>query len=68
MDKRSLLAIVLSFLILIGYQEIVSYFYPPVKKTAPTQPIQPPAAPVSPIPEEPLAEKTQEPATSAPSV
>lgn len=29
MDKRSLLAIVLSLIILIGYQEVITYFYPP---------------------------------------
>ncbi len=29
MDKRSLLAIVLSLVILIGYQEVITYLYPP---------------------------------------
>ncbi len=29
MDKRSLIAIVLSLVILIGYQELISYLYPP---------------------------------------
>lgn len=60
MDKRSLLAIVLSFLILIGYQEIVSYFYPPAKKTAPTEPTEPAAPSVSPVPQQAIAEKTEE--------
>ncbi len=38
MEKRSLIAIVLSLLVLIAYQEIVSYLYPPVKKDMPTYP------------------------------
>ena len=32
MDKRTLLAIALSLLILVGYQEMLSYFYPPPPK------------------------------------
>lgn len=36
MEKRSLIAIVLSLLILIAYQEIISYLYPPAQKEAPT--------------------------------
>lgn len=74
MDKRSLLAIVLSFLILIGYQEILSHFYPPPKKPAPISLTQaPPPVAVTPeaVPTPPTqtaaAAKTlssQEPASS----
>lgn len=35
MDKRSLLAIVLSLVILIGYQELINYLYPPPPRQAP---------------------------------
>ncbi|MBI3300549.1 MAG: membrane protein insertase YidC, partial [Deltaproteobacteria bacterium] len=53
MDKKSLLAIVLSVLILILYQEITSYLYPPVKKTAPVQPAEPVTPAVSPASQAP---------------
>ena len=39
MDKRSLIAIVLSLIILIGYQELIGYLYPtPPPRQAPTVP------------------------------
>ena len=39
MDKRTLLAIALSLLILVGYQELISYFYPPQQKNIEQQQI-----------------------------
>jgi len=47
MDTRSLLAIVLSIVILIASQELISYFYPPTPKTVPTQPAEPSPSAVS---------------------
>lgn len=41
MDKRSLLAIVLSLVILIGYQELISYLYPPPPPQEPPVPSAP---------------------------
>ena len=38
MDKRSLLAIVLSLIILIGYQELIGYLYPPPPPQEPPVP------------------------------
>src|SRR5712692_3369164 len=63
MDKRSLLAIVLSVIILIAYQGILSYLYPPTQKTVPTQPAEPinaaaPSAPQSSQKKENQAELT----------
>ena len=58
MDKRSLLAIALSVLILIAYQEIISYLYPPPQKAIPAQPAQA-IAPSPPAPQ-PLQEKGTE--------
>ena len=58
MDKRSLLAIVLSFLILIVYQELIAYLYPPSKKPVPTQPAEPSAPVPSHAPPPSLAEGT----------
>jgi len=63
MDKRSLLAIVLSVIILIAYQGILSYLYPPAQKTVPTQPAEPitaaaPSAPQSSQKKENQAELT----------
>jgi YidC/Oxa1 family membrane protein insertase len=56
MDTRSLLAIVLSILILILSQEIISYFYPPPPKNVSTQPTEPGMPAVSPTPR-PVLEK-----------
>src|SRR5215510_7572530 len=47
MDTRSLLAIVLSIVILIVSQELISYFYPPTPKTVPPQPTEPSPSAVS---------------------
>jgi YidC/Oxa1 family membrane protein insertase len=60
MDKRSLLAIVLCLLILIVYQEIISYLYPPPKRPVPTESARPviptgPSAPEEREKEETLA-------------
>src|SRR5258708_6970024 len=59
MDKKSLLAIVLSILILVVYQELVSYLYPPPPPTqqstqSPTQP-----TPAVTAPQQGAEEKTQ---------
>ena len=51
MDKRSLLAIVLCLVILIAYQELISYLYPPPKRVAPTETSPPFAPPDSPVPQ-----------------
>lgn len=62
MDKKSLLAIALSILILVAYQEFISYFYPP-----PPPPAVPssPASPAS-VPDAlPLGEKSLQTAPSA---
>src|SRR5262245_48869788 len=56
MDKRSLLAIVLSVLILIAYQELVSYFYPPPKRPD----LQQQAESLSPPPTPPVSETPSE--------
>jgi YidC/Oxa1 family membrane protein insertase len=68
MDKRSLLAIVLCLVILIAYQELISYLYPPPKRVAPTE-VPPPVTPFdSPVPqtlgprEESLSPSTTPPA------
>jgi YidC/Oxa1 family membrane protein insertase len=57
MDKRSLLAIILSVLILIIYQELISYFYPPVQRPLPPEQPAEPAAPVTVPPSPPLLEE-----------
>ena len=68
MDKRSLLAIVLSVLILIAYQEIISYLYPPQKAVQPQSPVQKPAEPVAPPAARPAEEeKTANQAETTPS-
>lgn len=41
MDKKSLLAIVLSIFILVAYQEFISYLYPPPPQQTQQQPAQP---------------------------
>ncbi len=71
MDKRSLLAIVLSVFILIVYQGILSYLYPPAQKTAPTQPAEPitaaaPSAPQASQKKEKQAELTSPSAVQGP--
>src|SRR5262249_52895843 len=56
MDKKSLLAIILSILILVVYQELVSYLYPPpppVQHSA-----QSPAQPAVTTPQQSAEEKT----------
>jgi YidC/Oxa1 family membrane protein insertase len=64
MDKRSLLAIVLCLLILIVYQEMISYFYPPPQRSVPTEPlapapsISPGNAPLTPAPQQGTAQRT----------
>ena len=68
MDKRSLLAIVLSFLILIVYQELIAYLYPPIKKPVPTQPAEPSAPAPSHAPQPSLAEGTGQQAEPTPPV
>jgi YidC/Oxa1 family membrane protein insertase len=68
MDKRSLLAIVLSFLILIVYQELIAYLYPPIKKPVPTQPAKPFAPAPSHAPQPSLAEGTGQQAEPTPPV
>jgi len=61
MDKRSLLAIVLSLVILIGYQEVITYLYPSpppdqtrqldqIAQPGSQQTSSPPASPVAPAP------------------
>jgi len=55
MDQRSLLAVLLSVLVLIAYQGLVSYLYPP-QKTEQRQPVVEPVIPSPPIPQ-PLQEK-----------
>lgn len=55
MDKRSLLAIVLSVLILIVYQVITSYLYPPTKQTTRTPQVEPIAPDISSTPQPPRA-------------
>lgn len=55
MDKRSLLAIVLSLIILIGYQELIGYLYPPPPPQEPSVPsertVSSPTSPlVTPVP------------------
>jgi YidC/Oxa1 family membrane protein insertase len=49
MDKRSLLAIALSILILVGYQELISFLYPPPPQTPQQQHLEshPPSSPPS---------------------
>jgi YidC/Oxa1 family membrane protein insertase len=51
MDKRSLIAIALSILILIAYQEFIAYFYPPTRSPESQPPTEsfppPPAAPLA---------------------
>ena len=74
MDKRSLLAIVLSLVILIGYQELITYLYPPPARE-PDQTAQsgseqarPPAAPpVAPAPVPAAGQAGQTLQTAAPS-
>src|SRR6266540_2684419 len=68
MDKRSLLAIALSLLILIVYQELIANLYPPVKKPAPTQPAEPLAPAFSHTPQPSLAEGTGKQAEPTPPV
>ena len=67
MDTRSLLAIVLSILILIASQEILSYLYPPPPKNVPTQPTEPPMPAVSPAPQ-PAQEKAGQRGLASPAV
>ncbi|MBI3795769.1 MAG: membrane protein insertase YidC [Deltaproteobacteria bacterium] len=50
MDTRSLIAIVLSILILIVSQEILSYLYPPPPRNVPTQSTESPLPAVTPAP------------------
>ncbi len=52
MDKKSLLAIALSILILVVYQEFISYFYPPPPPAVPSSPSSPASAPDAFPPEE----------------
>jgi YidC/Oxa1 family membrane protein insertase len=47
MDKRTLLAIALSILILVGYQELISFLYPSPQKTPQQQQVESPS-PLSP--------------------
>ena len=60
MDKRSLLAIVLSLIILIGYQELISYLYPP--QPAPEQARQSQRDQQN--PQDPMAQPSQPPTAS----
>lgn len=55
MDKRSLLAIALSILILVGYQELISILYPP-----------PPQNPQRPVEHPPLSSDAPHPAIETP--
>ena len=64
MDKRSLLAIVLSVFILVVYQGILSYLYPPTQKTVPTQPAEPITAAASSAPQSPQKKENQTELTS----
>lgn len=67
MDKRSLIAIALSILILIAYQEFIAYFYPPTRSPAPQHPTES----FPPVPAAPLAQpadKAKETTGSASSV
>ncbi len=64
MDKRSLLAIVLSVFILVVYQGILSYLYPPTQKTVPTQPDEPITAAVPSAPQSPQKKENQTELTS----
>jgi YidC/Oxa1 family membrane protein insertase len=71
MDKRTLLAIALSILILVGYQELISLLYPPPQQTPQQQQVesQPPPSPpleVSRSPAEPSGQTTKEQETPAP--
>lgn len=66
MDKRSLLAIVLSVLILVVYQGILSYLYPPTQKTVPTQPAEPITA-VAPSAPQSLQKKANQTELTSPS-
>jgi len=64
MDKRSLIAIALSILILIAYQEFIAYFYPPAQNPEPTRPIESiPTTPATPPAQQ--ANKAKEPHESA---
>lgn len=68
MDKRSLLAIVLCLLILIVYQEMITYFYPPPRRPVPMEPaspVQPVAPQDTPIPQS-FPSSTAQQATTAP--
>lgn len=67
MDKRSLLAIVLSILILIAYQELISYLYPPSRKAVPPPPAELPS-PTAPLTPQPLPAEGQTQYTEAPEV
>jgi YidC/Oxa1 family membrane protein insertase len=64
MDKRSLLAIVLSVIILIAYQGILSYLYPPAQKTVPTQPAEPITAAAPSVPQSSQKKENQAELTS----
>jgi YidC/Oxa1 family membrane protein insertase len=57
MDKKSLLAIALSILILVGYQELVSYLYPPPPPTQQSAQSPMPPAPVVTAPQPGTEEK-----------
>lgn len=71
MDKRSLLAIALSILILVGYQELISLLYPPPQQPPQQQQVEshpppPPPADVSHSPVETMEQLAQEPDTLEP--
>lgn len=69
MDKRSLLAIVLSLIILIGYQELVGYLYPPPPpRQAPAVPSEQVVSSPTPPPPAPVPESVQRTSPEVPAI